>query len=1097
MNIKFVSFGILFLFVCGSILSSAGCIEKTDTKHINDNYHVIPDPPDEYNIERTLSDGAQRQTIAFDALAFLTGNLGSQSFLPPGKVADFSGFQYLRDNTPSGFGHNTDFVTTIAFNVLHILSQDQISQLVERAKKQVDLINEYAYKRYPLMDAFRRLLEDDLPPGSNGLDKQTVVTYSSELYRIDGEISYDRAELLGGIVRSMTDEQKNELAFLQSLPSVEDWDRTLSDPLKDLHLDHDVNVAVMTYASEMYSWYTGSVEADTYFCPERQGTYFGSFYLKDWPAMGNPDYTIDEGLTARAGEDFLQSLTGYQKDTITGLVDIQKQDLYEIVDTRENISTELRRFINENSIDKNKVISLSETYGSLDGEIVYHYATHFASVGQSLDPRQKNKLQSLVEALGYIHPTGGFLYSHPIDMPKISNTDFFFEGYANKAPLTPDVPKGQTIGSIVKEYNYSFLATDPEHHQIYYLVDWGDSSNIEWFGPYDSEMEISVTHAWNVKGSYEIRVKARDVNGMESDWSEPLIISMPKTNLDPNQTMNLQDKYVIVDTGQNICYDESEEILYPQIGESFYGQDAQYFGNQQSYTLSTDGLTVYDEVTGLTWTQSPDWNNDGAIDSHDKFIFADFLGYPDTLNAENYGGYRDWRTPTIKELYSLIDFRGTDPSTDDTDGLIPFIDTNYFAFGYGDTAAGERIIDAQFWSSTEYVSTTMGGSATTFGVNFADGRIKGYGREDPMGREMDQYALFVRGNTDYGLNSFHNNGDSTVTDLATGLMWSQDDSGIGMNWEDALAWVQQINEEMYLGYSDWRLPNAKELQSIIDYSRSPDTTDSAAIDPIFSVTEITNLAGQKDYPFYWTSTTHIRGKEGNGGAAVYISFGRGLGSMDGMNVIDVHGAGCQRSDPKDGDSKDYPKVGMGPQGDVQRVFNYIRLVRNGLTDNQAPKKPEAPVGSNSGTAGTEYSYTTSTSDSDGDQVYYWFDWDDGSNTGWLGPYDSGEAISASHSWNSKGSYEIRVKAKDSNGAQSEWSDPLPVSMPKRNTYTHKGDFDNDGDIDVFDLMVFALSWSTGIGHPRFKECFDFNDDGKIDIFDLHEFAQVWGKKYPS
>jgi hypothetical protein len=49
-------------------------------------------------------------------------------------------------------------------------------------------------------------------------------------------------------------------------------------------------------------------------------------------------------------------------------------------------------------------------------------------------------------------------------------------------------------------------------------------------------------------------------------------------------------------------------------------------------------------------------------------------------------------------------------------------------------------------------------------------------------------------------------------------------------------------------------------------------------------------------------------------------------------LVDVHGAGAQRSDPKDGDPADYPSVGNGPQGDVSRVFNYVRLVRDAETD---------------------------------------------------------------------------------------------------------------------------------------------------------------------
>ncbi|MCB0164175.1 MAG: DUF1566 domain-containing protein, partial [Anaerolineae bacterium] len=124
---------------------------------------------------------------------------------------------------------------------------------------------------------------------------------------------------------------------------------------------------------------------------------------------------------------------------------------------------------------------------------------------------------------------------------------------------------------------------------------------------------------------------------------------------------------------------------------------------------------------------------------------------------------------------------------------------------------------------------------------------------------------------------------------------------------------------------DWRLPNAKELQSLVDYSRSPDTTSSAAIDPLFTATGITNNAGQTDYPFYWTSTTHRKWTDVND-QAVYVAFGRAMGYLDNI-WQDVHGAGAQRSDPKAGNPADYP-TGHGPQGDVIRIYNYVRPVRD-------------------------------------------------------------------------------------------------------------------------------------------------------------------------
>jgi hypothetical protein len=113
----------------------------------------------------------------------------------------------------------------------------------------------------------------------------------------------------------------------------------------------------------------------------------------------------------------------------------------------------------------------------------------------------------------------------------------------------------------------------------------------------------------------------------------------------------------------------------------------------------------------------------------------------------------------------------------------------------------------------------------------------------------------------------------------------------------------------------------------VDYTRSPGTTGSAAIDPLFSATAITNKAGQTDYPFYWSSTTHANWI--NGMNAAYVAFGRSLGYMNGT-WIDVHGAGSQRSDPKSGDPADWP-TGHGPQGDAIRIYNYVRCVRGGVS----------------------------------------------------------------------------------------------------------------------------------------------------------------------
>ena len=139
----------------------------------------------------------------------------------------------------------------------------------------------------------------------------------------------------------------------------------------------------------------------------------------------------------------------------------------------------------------------------------------------------------------------------------------------------------------------------------------------------------------------------------------------------------------------------------------------------------------------------------------------------------NLAGYDDCRLPTIKELYSLIDFSGVDPSgyeVGSTESLVSFINTDYFVYEYG---------------------------------------------------------------------------DATITDNAINLMWMETNSGNRMTWEEALNFAESFE---YAGNTDWRLPDAKELQSIVDYSRAPVTTGTAAIDPIFECTSIVSESGENDFP---------------------------------------------------------------------------------------------------------------------------------------------------------------------------------------------------------------------------------------------------------
>jgi len=379
-------------------------------------------------------------------------------------------------------------------------------------------------------------------------------------------------------------------------------------------------------------------------------------------------------------------------------------------------------------------------------------------------------------------------------------------------------------------------------------------------------------------------------------------------------------------TGQTNSYNNTGVITTPTNTQSFYGQNTNHPGNTPSYTDNGDG-TVTDNVTGLMWEKTTDKNGDGIINYYDKSTYTNALAGAASCKT---GGYTDWRLPTIKEQYSLMMYYGAEPSPTATSigNAVPYINTNYFTFGYGDLSSSshggtsdERLIDAQYACASIYVSTTMGGNTTMFGVNFADGRIKGY----PATDVKKYYVLYVRDNNEYGKNNFIDNNDETITDQATGLMWMKNDNGTPILWENALSYAENFS---FAGHSDWRLPDAKELQGLVDYTRSPATSNSAAIDPLFNCTQITNEARVADYPYYMSSTTFCSQTPTAGKNACYVAFGRAMGYMEVYGGwIDVHGAGAQRSDPKTGDPSDYP-TGFGPQNDAIRIYNYVRLVRN-------------------------------------------------------------------------------------------------------------------------------------------------------------------------
>ncbi len=113
--------------------------------------------------------------------------------------------------------------------------------------------------------------------------------------------------------------------------------------------------------------------------------------------------------------------------------------------------------------------------------------------------------------------------------------------------------------------------------------------------------------------------------------------------------------------------------------------------------------------------------------------------------------------------------------------------------------------------------------------------------------------------------------------------------------------------------------------------------------------------------------------------------------------------------------------------DVNGLWSCWSSPLNITVVNRAPYTSSTPSGPTSGYTGASYSYSTSTTDPDGDDVCYQFDWGDGLTTT-TGYYSSGSTVSVSHTWESSGTYYVKVRAKDVYGAWSDWSDPLTVTI---------------------------------------------------------------------
>lgn len=546
---------------------------------------------------------------------------------------------------------------------------------------------------------------------------------------------------------------------------------------------------------------------------------------------------------------------------------------------------------------------------------------------------------------------------------------------SSQPPSTPSAPSGPTSGDHNTGYTYTTSTTDPESDQVYYWFDWDDGSNSGWVGPYASGATGSSTHSWSAPDTYDIRVKAKDAGDSESGWSSTTTVTMANTA--------------------------------PPVPNAPSGETSGHHGTSYTYTTNTvtdpEGDSVeylfdWDDGTDSGWVSSPsashDWNDVDTFsvkvksrDDWDESGWSSSLSVSMDNRAPNTPGAPSGSTNCKLDEDYTYTASTTDPDGDSLQYYFDWGDGTNSGWGSGlasnswDTEGDYDVVvkarddwDESSWSPVLVVQVRESGPTAD-----ADGPYTGC-----IGESVQFYGSATEGETPYTWFWDFGDGVGTSTDQNPTYIYSSPDNYIvSLTVTDHNAEPGTDTTYAYIVDCDEPIANANgpyngNIDEEIQFTGSV-------------------VGGTSPYTWHWDFGDDTTSTEQNPTHA-YSSYGTFTVTL---TVTD------------DGENTD------------EDITSAIISQQN-----DPPVKPSVPSGKTSGKAGTEYTYTSSTTDPEGDDLYYLWSWGDGTDSGWLGPYSNGETSSASHTWDEQSSYEIKVKAKDTNGGESEWSDPLPISMPR-------------------------------------------------------------------
>jgi hypothetical protein len=486
----------------------------------------------------------------------------------------------------------------------------------------------------------------------------------------------------------------------------------------------------------------------------------------------------------------------------------------------------------------------------------------------------------------------------------------------NNPPDQPAPPNGPESCDVGETCEFSAVTTDPEEDQMVYTFDWGDETTDDT-GYVESGDPASGSHSWSEEGTYEIMVKATDINEAESDWSEPSGLSVEGNHAPEIPT--LPDGPT-----ESWCYVPCE------YSTNAFDSD----GDQVTYTFDWgDGTTTKTDFVdcGETMTQTHSWTKPGnyevvvmATDANGK----ESEGWSDAavVAIAKNGRPSTPRTPSgVNKGFTGVEYTFTTSATD------PDKDQIMYIINWGDETQSE----------TELVNSGKGASATHIWA--ADGEYE-------------------------------------VTAIAV------DSKGAPCEKPSKIKTVKIV------------------------MNNPPDTPDMPE-GPSAGMTTVS-------YSFKVVTT------DPDGDKMKYtVDWGDGKGSTSGT----LASGKATTLTHKWSDPGNYEVIVMATDSNGLSSEWSDALVIGIVKKNTKPGKPSTPSGVSSGKVGTTYTFTTSSSDPEKNDVWFTFDWGDGTSTN-TNAVKSGTKASAQHSWNAPGKYQVRATATDTEGAVSDVSNAKIVNV---------------------------------------------------------------------